>query len=118
MVIYNQNLKLWYISSLVYIVCAFNTLCLAQKEFDTSKLKSFETYLMEEVHNSKAAGVEVLIHHKGETVWHKALGFTSLQDNRLLEKNSIYYIQSMTKPIMSVAIMLSLIHISEPTRPY
>ncbi len=105
MVIYNQNLKLWYISSLVYIVCAFNTLCLAQKEFDTSKLKSFETYLMEEVHNSKAAGVEVLIHHKGETVWHKALGFSSLQDNRLLEKNSIYYIQSMTKPIMSVAIM-------------
>ena len=60
---------------------------------------------MEEVDNSKAAGVEVLIHHKGETVWHKALGFSSLQDNRLLEKNSIYYIQSMTKPIMSVAIM-------------
>ena len=105
MVIYNQNLKLWYINSLVYIVCAFNTFCLAQIEFDTSKLKSFETYLMELVHNSKAAGVEVLIHHKGETVWHKALGFSSLQDNRLLEKNSIYYIQSMTKPIKSVANM-------------
>ena len=100
MVIYNQNLKLWYINSLVYIVCAFNTFCLAQTEFDTSKLKDFENYLIEEVDNSKAAGVEVLIHHKGETVWHKALGFSSLQDNRLLEKNSIYYIQSMTKPCL------------------
>tara|TARA_B100000925_G_scaffold80741_1_gene57297 strand:+ start:60 stop:1301 length:1242 start_codon:yes stop_codon:yes gene_type:complete len=105
MVIYNQNSKAWYINTLVFIICAFSTFCLAQTEFDTSKLKDFENYLIEEVDNSKAAGVEVLIHHKGETVWHKALGFSSLQDNRLLKKNSIYYIQSMTKPIMSVAIM-------------
>jgi len=105
MVIYNQNSKAWYINTLVFIICAFSTFCLAQTEFDTSKLKDFENYLIEEVDNSKAAGVEVLIYHKGETVWHKALGFSSLQDNRLLKKNSIYYIQSMTKPIMSVAIM-------------
>ena len=57
MVINNQNLKLWYINTLVYIVCAFNTFCLAQTEFDTSKLKDFENYLIEEVNNSKAAGV-------------------------------------------------------------
>ena len=105
MVIYKQKSKPWYTNTLVYIVFAFNTFCLAQTEFDTSKLKDFENYLIEEVDNMKAAGVEVLIHHKGETVWHKALGFSSLQDNRLLKKNSIYYIQSMTKPIMSVAIM-------------
>jgi len=105
MVIYKQKSKPWYTNTLVYIVFAFNTFCLAQTEFDTSKLKDFENYLIEEVDNMKAAGVEVLIHHQGETVWHKALGFSSLQDNRLLKKNSIYYIQSMTKPIMSVAIM-------------
>ena len=38
-------------------------------------------------------------------MWHKALGYNNLIDNRPLEKNSIYFIQSMTKPIMSVAIM-------------
>ena len=105
MVIYNQNSKAWYINTLVYIICAFNTFCLAQTEFDTSKLKDFESYLIQEIDNSKAAGIEVLVNHRGKTVWHKALGYGSLQDNRLLEKNSIYYIQSMTKPIMSVAIM-------------
>ena len=106
MVIYKQKSKPWYINTLVFIICAFNTFCLAQTEFDTSKLKDFESYLIQEIDNSKAAGVEVLVNHKGKTVWHKALGYGSLQDNRLLEKNSIYYIQSMTKPIM-----LSLIHI-------
>ena len=105
MVVYNQNTKAWYINTLVYIICAFSTFCLAQTEFDTSKLKDFESYLIQEIDNSKAAGIEVLVNHKGKTVWHKALGYGSLQDNRLLEKNSIYYIQSMTKPIMSVAIM-------------
>ena len=105
MVIYKQKSKPWYINTLVYIICVFNTFCLAQTEFDTSKLKDFENYLIQEIDNGKAAGVEVLVNHKGKTVWHKALGYGSLQDNRLLEKNSIYYIQSMTKPIMSVAIM-------------
>ena len=105
MVIYKQKSKPWYINTLVYIICVFNTFCLAQTEFDTSKLKDFESYLIQEIDNSKAAGIEVLVNHKGKTVWHKALGYGSLQDNRLLEKNSIYYIQSMTKPIMSVAIM-------------
>ena len=105
MVIYKQKSKPWYSNTLVYIICAFNTFCLAQTEFDTSKLKDFESYLIQEIDNSKAAGIEVLVNHKGKTVWHKALGYGSLQDNRLLEKNSIYYIQSMTKPIMSVAIM-------------
>ena len=105
MVIYKQKSKPWYINTLVYIICVFNTFCLAQTEFDTSKLKDFENYLIQEIDNGKAAGVEVLVNHKGKTVWHKALGYGSLQDNRLLEKNSIYYIQSMTKPIMSVAIL-------------
>lgn len=83
----------------------FNTICIAQSSLELSKLKDFEVYLKEEINNSKAAGIEILINHKGENVWHKSFGFSSLKDNRTLEKNSIYYIQSMTKPIMSVAIM-------------
>ena len=83
----------------------FNTICLAQSGLELSKLEDFEAYLKEEIKTSKAAGIEVLINHKGQNVWHKSFGFSSLKDNRPLEKNSIYYIQSMTKPIMSVAIM-------------
>ena len=83
----------------------FNTICLAQSGLELSKLEDFEAYLKKEIKTSKAAGIEVLINLKGQNVWHKSFGFSSLKDNRPLEKNSIYYIQSMTKPIMSVAIM-------------
>lgn len=69
------------------------------------QLQDFETYLKEEVKSLKAAGIEILINHKGKNIWHKAFGYSSLENNSLLKKNSIYYIQSMTKPIMSVAIM-------------
>ena len=90
----------------ITLLCfAFNSICIAQSSLDVSKLQDFEIYLNEEIRNNKAAGIEALIYHKGEIVWHEAYGYSSLQDNLPLEKNSIYYIQSMTKPIMSVAIM-------------
>ncbi len=88
-----------------YLMFIFCSICIAQTNIDLSQLQDFETYLKEEIDSQKAAGIEVLINHEGENIWHKAFGYNSLQDNRLLEKNSIYYIQSMTKPIMSVAIM-------------
>lgn len=79
--------------------------CFAQEKINPAKLIDFENYLTTEIDSGKIAGIEVLIHHKEKTVWHKALGYNNLIDNRPLEKNSIYFIQSMTKPIMSVAIM-------------
>ena len=79
--------------------------CFAQEKINPAKLIDFENYLTTEIDSGKIAGIEVLIHHKEKTVWHKALGYNNLIDNRSLEKNSIYFIQSMTKPIMSVAIM-------------
>ena len=79
--------------------------CFAQEKINPAKLIDFENYLTTEINSGKIAGIEVLIHHKEKTVWYKALGYNNLIDNRPLEKNSIYFIQSMTKPIMSVAIM-------------
>ena len=79
--------------------------CFAQEKINPAKLIDFENYLTTEIDSGKIAGIEVLIHHKEKTVWHKALGYNNLIDNRPLGKNSIYFIQSMTKPIMSVAIM-------------
>ena len=89
----------------IYLVIALLSTCIAQTGTVLSELPEFENYLKEEVVSQRAAGIEILINHKGENVWHKAFGYNSLQDNRILKKNSIYYIQSMTKPIMSVAIM-------------
>ncbi len=88
-----------------YLLFTFCSICIAQTDSDLYQLQDFETYLKEEIVSQRAAGIEVLINHKGKNIWHKAFGYNSLKDNRILKKNSIYYIQSMTKPIMSVAIM-------------
>ncbi len=77
----------------------------AQKQFDVDQLSDFENYLKTEIDAGQIAGAEVLIYYNQEKVWHKALGYNSIQTKAPLEKNSIYFIQSMTKPIMSVAIM-------------
>jgi len=77
----------------------------AQKIFNVADLSDFESYLKTEIDSGQIAGAEVLIYHDQKTVWHKALGYNNVQTKAALEKNSIYFIQSMTKPIMSVAIM-------------
>ena len=77
----------------------------AQKQFDVDQLSDFENYLTTEIDAGQIAGAEVLIVHNQKKVWHKSLGYNSIQTKAPLEKNSIYFIQSMTKPIMSVAIM-------------
>lgn len=94
----------------------------AQQQFNFKKLAEFETYLQHEIEQGHMAGVEVLIHHRGETVWHKNLGYNDLEAKQPLEANSIYFLQSMTKPIMSVAIMQlvekGLLKLDEPVENY
>ncbi|MEL0301297.1 MAG: serine hydrolase domain-containing protein, partial [Flavobacteriaceae bacterium] len=90
---------------LLGIFLSFGTSLEAQTPFDVAYLTDFENYLKTEIDSAQIAGVEVLIYHNQKKVWHKALGYNSIQTKAPLEKNSIYFIQSMTKPIMSVAIM-------------
>lgn len=90
---------------LLGIFFSFGVSLEAQKQFDINHLSDFENYLETEIDAGQIAGAEVLIYHNQEKVWHKALGYNSIQTKAPLEKNSIYFIQSMTKPIMSVAIM-------------
>ena len=90
---------------LLGIFFSFGTSIKAQTPFDVAHLTAFENYLKTEIDAGQTAGAEVLIYHNSKKVWHKALGYNSIQTKDPLEKNSLYFIQSMTKPIMSVAIM-------------
>lgn len=89
----------------VGFIFSFGTNLNAQTQFDVAHLAAFENYLKTEIDSAQIAGAEVLIYHNQKKVWHKALGYNSIQTKAPLEKNSLYFIQSMTKPIMSVAIM-------------
>ena len=72
---------------------------------DLSKLNKIEEYIDIEIENKKIAGAEFLLARNEAIVSHIAVGFSNLKTKEKLMKNSIYFIQSMTKPIISVAIM-------------
>ena len=90
---------------LLVVFMSFGISLEAQKQLDINHLADFENYLKTEIDSAQIAGAEVLIYHNQKKVWHRAIGYNSIQTKAPLEKNSIYFIQSMTKPIMSVAIM-------------
>ena len=93
----------------LFVLCALVVTCvLAQdtkREFSHEKLAEFNAYIANEISENKIAGAEVLIIKDKATVWHTASGYKNMKTKAALKKNSIYYIQSMTKPIISTAIM-------------
>ena len=72
---------------------------------DLTKLSKLNDYIEEQVKAEKLAGAEFLIARNNKIVMHSSRGFSNLETKKKLDKNSIYFIQSMTKPIISVAIM-------------
>ena len=94
--------------TLLPLLVLFLTNVLAQEAkhgFSQEKLAEFDTYIEQQITENNIAGAEVLILKDKVPVWHTALGYKNLGTKAALNKNSIYYIQSMTKPIISTAIM-------------
>ena len=90
---------------LLFSLFTVGTLFPQERTLNAEKLKAFDAFVLQEIEAKNIAGAEVYIVKNEETVWHSALGNKNMQTQAALEKNSIYYIQSMTKPIISAAIM-------------
>ena len=73
--------------------------------FRQSPLDSLYTHYERSISNKTLAGVEALLILNDRVVWHQVQGLADVAVKTPLQTNSIYYIQSMTKPITSVAIM-------------
>jgi CubicO group peptidase (beta-lactamase class C family) len=72
----------------------------------TARLEHLDAYVENEIDQDRIPGAVVLIHRNGETVYHKAYGYRNLEEQEPMEAEDIFYIQSMTKPIISVAFMM------------
>ena len=57
------------------------------------------------VDKGKLAGIQTAIMLKGKLVHFDTYGFSNIEDNKPLQENSLFRIFSMTKPIVSVALM-------------
>ena len=73
-----------------------------------AKLAEMEKFFREKyIENGKLAGIQTLIARKGKVVHFKSTGYRDIENKKKIEKDTIFRIYSMTKPVTS----LSLIHI-------
>jgi CubicO group peptidase (beta-lactamase class C family) len=69
-----------------------------------------------------AVGAELLVLHKGKTLYHKSFGYSDREDKRQWKNNTLCNIRSMTKPITSAAAQIlidrNLLQLDDPVSKY
>ena len=75
-----------------------------------------------EIDQGKLPGAVLLVARKGKLIYSEAIGFQDKGAGKPIEKNSIFRIYSMTKPIVSVATMMLVedgrIQLTDPVSKY
>lgn len=79
---------------------------LAQKTLSTERLARFDAYFQKEIEAGRLPGVVTLIYKNGEKAHESALGHADITTKTPAKSDQIFYIQSMTKPIITTAFMM------------
>ena len=77
-----------------------------QAGFSPERLQRFAQYLNQEIEEGHIPGAVCLIYRKGAVAHFDSYGLAHLKDEKPMQRDQIFYIQSMTKPIVSVGIMM------------
>jgi len=93
--------KLIFLISLTYILVG----CQQQKESVRANFSEYDNYLSAEVREGRLIGVQGMVYQDGKLIYNKSYGLRDRESVDSMSGNALYYIQSMTKPIVSVALM-------------
>jgi CubicO group peptidase (beta-lactamase class C family) len=101
--------------SLVGLLLTIDT-PLAQSDLPTAKpetvgvsskrLERVKAYIQDYIDTNQIAGAVTLIARKGKVVHHEAQGWRYKEENQPMQKDTIFTLMSMTKPIVSAALMM------------
>ena len=78
----------------------------SKQGFSSERLERIGNLSQRYIEEKKIAGMVNLVARNGKIVYFDAKGYRGLDDPRPLEKDSLFRIYSMTKPITSVALMM------------
>lgn len=70
------------------------------------RLQRYADYLENEIEEGKIPGAVSMIYRKGQIVHHDAYGYSNVAEQTPMEKDQIFFIQSMTKAIVTTAFMM------------
>ena len=93
--------KLFYLLSLTLLLVS----CKQKDNSDHSIFAAYDKYLSSEVNEGRLIGVQGIVYQDGKIVYEKSYGFRDRESGDSMKGNELYFIQSMTKPIVSAALM-------------
>ncbi len=77
----------------------------AQQKSNSSSFAEFDQYLSKEVAEGRLIGVHGMVYQDGNVVYDKFYGLRDKETAAGMQGDELFFIQSMTKPIVSVALM-------------
>jgi CubicO group peptidase (beta-lactamase class C family) len=90
--------------------------------FDHQRLQRIDEVLQADVDARKIPGAVVLLARRGEIAYWKAFGYRDREANVAMQRDDLFRIASMTKPVTSVAVMMlaerGKIFLPEPVAKY
>jgi CubicO group peptidase (beta-lactamase class C family) len=93
--------KLFYLLTLTLLLAS----CQRTKQAVQSPFSAYDNYLSTEVSEGRLIGVQGIVYQDGKLVYDKSFGFRDRESGDSMKGNELYFIQSMTKPIVSAALM-------------
>ncbi|MDG1293039.1 MAG: serine hydrolase [Pseudomonadales bacterium] len=93
-------------SPTVLLADAFPIVKPAKQGFSAARLERIGNLSQRYIEEKKLAGMVNLVARNGKIVYYDAKGTRGIDDPRPLQKDSLFRIYSMTKPITSVALMM------------
>ena len=82
------------------------TSALAQNGLSSERLDRYDAFFQKEIDEGRLPGVVTLIYKNGEKAHESALGYSNVASKTPMRTDQIFFIQSMTKPIISTAFMM------------
>jgi CubicO group peptidase (beta-lactamase class C family) len=79
--------------------------CQQQIEIIQNNFSDYDSYLSNEVKEGRLIGVQGLVFQDGKLMYEKSYGLRDRESGDSMKGNELYFIQSMTKPIVSAALM-------------
>ena len=70
------------------------------------RLDRYTNYLQQEIDAGKAPGFVSMVYRNGHLAHYEALGYSNVDDQKAMITDNIFFIQSMTKAVVSTAFMM------------
>jgi CubicO group peptidase (beta-lactamase class C family) len=98
-------MKKLFLLSAYLLLFYFSSSSQVTTSYDADRLKQVDNFISKYISNGKLNGAVGLILQNGKIIYHKSFGLANKEKGEAMATNSIFRIASMTKPVVSVAVM-------------